>query len=181
MPASASVFLNVHDIDKSLDFYRSLGFRVTGAWKDDAGKTAWAELTLQGADLGLGHIASNDEKEFRDWVSTPLGAGVIVYFSLGNVDRIWERIRGKGYTVEMPLTDRPYGRMFTLNDPDGYVVSFIREPTTRKRPAAKKAGVKKAGAKKAAARKAPKKAAAKKSARTGAKKSAKRATKKTRR
>ena len=144
MPASCSVFLNVQDIERSLSFYESLGFRVAKRWKDDSGKTAWADLGYQGADLGLGHIPSNDDPAFRAWVGTPLGAGVIVYFTVPNVDKAWEKAQAAKATVEMPLTDRPYGRMFTLNDPDGYTISFVTEP--KKRP------VKKAAAKRQAAR-----------------------------
>lgn len=163
MPASCSVFLNVTDIQRSLDFYRGLGFRVVKAWKDDEGEVAWADLNLLGADLGLGHIPSNDDASFREWVSTPLGAGVIVYFSVSNAQRHWERAQQAGATVEMPLTQRPYGKMFTLNDPDGYTVSFIEEPKpARKKPQPRsgaKTRQKKAGAKKAA--KSPKRAAKK--------------------
>lgn len=175
MPATSSVFLNVHDIEKSLAFYRSLGFRVAKTYKDDSGKVAWADLTLQGADLGLGHIASNDDPSYREWVSTPLGAGVLVYFTVPNVDRYHKLAKESGATIEFPLTERPYGRMFTINDPDGYSVSFVTEPRRAPAKSAKKAkgarpagkGAKKAkGAKAKASKKAkPAKGAAKKARR----------------
>lgn len=165
MPATSSVFLNVSSIEKSLEFYRNIGFRVAKSYKDDNGKVAWADLSLQGADLGLGHIASNDEPSFRQWVGTPLGAGVIIYFNVPNVDRYFKLAKDARATIEMPLTDRPYGRMFTLNDPDGYTITFIREPPASRKKAAKKAGAKKAPAK-------AKRVAAKKSAKKTAKRKA---------
>jgi uncharacterized glyoxalase superfamily protein PhnB len=168
MPASTSVFLNVRDIEKSLEFYRRLGFRVKNAWKDEeTGQTGYADLDLQGAELSLGHIPSNDDPEFQAWVGTPLGAGVVVYLTVPNVDRHWKVAQEMGATIEMPIKDRPYGRMFTLNDPDGYTLSFITEPrraAPRKKAAARKAAPKKAS-RKAAPKKAARKAAPKKAAR----------------
>lgn len=162
MAATSSVFLNVKDIQKSLAFYKALGFRVAKEWKDEeTGKVAYADLSLQGADFGIGDVASNDDPEFQKWVSTPLGAGVMVNFTVGNVDRFYENAQKSGATVEMPITDRPYGRMFIVNDPDGYTISFMTEP--KKRAVAKKA-VKKVAkkAKKAVAKASAKKAPAKK-------------------
>lgn len=159
MPASSSVFLNVANIEKSLEFYRNVGFRVAKSYQDDKGKVAWADLTLQGADLGLGHIASNDDPAYRAWVGTPLGAGVIVYFTVSNVDRYYKLAQAARATIEMPIMDRPYGRMFTLNDPDGYTISFITEakaPKKAKRAKAKTA--KRAPAKAKNAKRAPVKA-----------------------
>ncbi|HVM45147.1 MAG TPA: VOC family protein, partial [Candidatus Thermoplasmatota archaeon] len=122
----------------------------------------------QGAEFGLGHIPSNDDPGFRQWVGTPLGAGVIVYFTVPNVDRYYKLAKDARATIEMELTDRPYGRMFTLNDPDGYTISFIQESG---KPRAKKA----APARRGAAKRTPARGA-KRTARP-AKKSARRARK----
>lgn len=124
--ASASVFLNVHDIERSLAFYEALGFRTT-ARHGAGGVTGWADLELDGADLGLGNIASSDDPAFRAWVGTPLGAGVVVYFTVPDVDAIHDRAVKAGAAIEVPLQDRSYGRTFMLNDPDGYTVSFLTE------------------------------------------------------
>lgn len=140
MPVTSSVFLNVANIEKSLEFYRNIGFRVARTYKNDDGKVAWADLSLQGAEFGLGHIPSNDDPAFRNWVGTPLGAGVIVYFTVPHVDRYYKLAQDVRATIEMPMTDRPYGRMFTLNDPDGYTISFIEE--VKKTPAKARAKAK---------------------------------------
>lgn len=138
MPVTSSVFLNVSNIDKSLEFYRNVGFRVARTYKNDEGQVAWADLALQGAEFGLGHIPSNDDPAFRQWVGTPLGAGVIVYFTVPNVERYYKLAKDARATIEMEMTDRPYGRMFTLNDPDGYTISFIQEKAPARKSAAKK-------------------------------------------
>lgn len=181
MTASMSVFLNVQDIEKSLAFYRALGFRVDQEWRDDQGRVAWAELSLDGAELGLGSIGSNDEPGFRSWVSTPLGAGVIVTLTVDDVDRFHRLAQKADAVIEMPPTDRPYGRMMTLNDPDGYTVSFYNVPAKKaaKRPAGKSSRKAAKSTRKAPgkAAKATSKKAGRKAAKTPAKKAKKAARK----
>jgi predicted enzyme related to lactoylglutathione lyase len=137
MAGSCSVFLNVRDIDRSLKFYEQLGFKVAKTYEDE-GATAYADLEMNGAEVSLGHIPKNDDPEFVSWVSTPLGAGVIVYISVRDVDGVYVKAQEAGWTIEHAPEDRSYGRVFLANDPDGYVLAFIEEPTspTRGRPAA---------------------------------------------
>ena len=144
--ASTSAFLNVQNIDASLAFYKALGFKVTYRGKTDDGKLGWCDLDMDGAGLGLGSIPSNMEDEYQAWVSTPLGAGVVVYVTVDDVDRVYAKAQKVNAKIEIPLQDRSYGRVFTLNDPDGYTVSFITEekPRPRRRAKAKKAVAKRA-------------------------------------
>jgi catechol 2,3-dioxygenase-like lactoylglutathione lyase family enzyme len=135
MAASCSVFLNVRDIGKSVEFYQALGFRVDAETPGDDGRLAYVDLSYQGAELGLGSIASNDDAEYRRWVEGELGGGVIVYYSVPDVDEVYQRAQGMRATIEAPLRDRSYGRAFNLNDPDGYVICFITEPRKRRRTA----------------------------------------------
>ena len=146
MANSTSVFLNVHNIDKALEFYKLLGFKITSATKGDEGRVACADLALDGAEVGLGAIPTNDDPGFRAWVGTPLGAGVVVYFSVRDVDPLFAKAKKAGAVVEQAPQDRSYGRVFTINDPDGYVLSFIDEKRAKKSPARK-------ASKKSAARK----------------------------
>lgn len=148
MAASCSVFLNVQDIERSMRFYEGLGFRVDKVYRDGTtGAARYADLSFQGAELGLGHIPVSDDPEFRSWVSTPLGAGVVIYYTVPDVDAVFARAKAQGALIEYEPQDRSYGRVFGLNDPDGYVVSFLREPPAARK-AAKKAtkAVKKAAA-----------------------------------
>jgi len=164
MASRTSVFLNVADIERSLAFYKALGFKVVSSTKMDDGRVAYADLEMDGAELGLGSIASNDDPEYRAWVGTPLGAGVVLYLTVPSTDRVFEKARKAGAVVEMEPRDRPYGRVATVNDPDGYVLTFHQEPAKprkaarRKAPAAGKArtakSTRKAKAKRAKARRA---------------------------
>ena len=151
--AATSVFLNVHDLDKALEFYRALGFKTKKEWKGDAGRVDYLDLDLQGADIGLGRIGANDDPGFRAWVGTPLGAGVMVYVDVPDVDKVWQRALDARLEVERSLRDSSYGRSFLLNDPDGYVIS-VTGPTkapraSRRTPAPKASSKRAAGRKKA--------------------------------
>lgn len=190
MPVSCSVFLNVKDINRSLEFYRALGFRVTNTYKDEeSGAIGYADLAIQGAEISIGSIESNDDPEFRQWVSTTLGAGVIVTFEVPNVERYHKLAVSAKADIEHPPVERPYGISMMLNDPDGYSINFMQAPRksraspkkSAKKAATKKAASKKAGAKKAGAKKSAKKAARKAAPRSGrkAKGAAKKAAKKT--
>ncbi|MBI4393824.1 MAG: VOC family protein [Euryarchaeota archaeon] len=128
MSSKTSVFLNVIDIDRSIRFYEGLGFTTVKKHPSRNGKyTAYADLELDGAELSLGHIPSNDERSFREWVATPLGAGVVVYFSVPDAEKHHHLAKKIGATIEAPLEKRSYGTAFTMNDPDGYTITFLQE------------------------------------------------------
>jgi catechol 2,3-dioxygenase-like lactoylglutathione lyase family enzyme len=131
MKAEISVMLNVKDVDRSVQFYTSLGFDTRWAWKGDDGKLDYAGVGLGEAVIALGRIwkgkgSGGGYKDYQAWVKGPLGAGVIVNVELRGVDRIYARAKKAKVTIESGIRDWPYGRAFTINDPDGYVVKFLR-------------------------------------------------------
>lgn len=150
--ASTSVFLNVQNLEKSVEFYGALGFRVAREYRGRGGELRYVDLDLDGAELSLGWIGANDDPEFRRWVSGELGAGVIVYVDVPDVDALHERARRAGAVIEAPLEERSYGRAFNLNDPDGYVVCFFTEPGRAPRA---KGSARRAGARRRVARRRP--------------------------
>jgi catechol 2,3-dioxygenase-like lactoylglutathione lyase family enzyme len=129
MKAEISVMFNVKDVDRSLAFYRSLGFTARWQWKGEDGKLDYAGVGVGGAVIALGRISTGENPEYTEyqkWVSSPLGAGVIVNVELRNVERIYARAKRARATIESRLREWPYGTAFTINDPDGYVVKFLR-------------------------------------------------------
>lgn len=122
--ASLSAFLNVSDIQTSVKFYEQLGFELTDSHEHE-GELAYATLEMDGAVLELGNIHANQDPDFQAWVSGELGAGVMFYLNVEDPDTIHERAVDAGAVIEHPPEDRPYGRTFMLNDPDGYAIGFI--------------------------------------------------------
>ncbi len=130
MKAEISVMFNVHDVDRSVRFYRALGFTTRWEWKGEDGKLSYAGVGIGGAVIALGRIwtgeGGGEYRDYQKWVSTPLGAGVIVNVELRNVEGVYAKAKKARATIESRLRNWPYGKAFTINDPDGYVVKFLR-------------------------------------------------------
>lgn len=130
MKGLISVMFNVRDVERSVAFYRALGFTVRWKWEGDDGRLAYAGVGIGDAVIALGRIlrgaGGGSYRGYQKWVSTPLGAGVIVNVELRNVEAIYARARKSKATIESGLRRWPYGTAFTVNDPDGYVVKFLR-------------------------------------------------------
>jgi catechol 2,3-dioxygenase-like lactoylglutathione lyase family enzyme len=130
MKALISVMFNVRDVDRSVAFYRALGFTVRWHWKDQDGTSSYAGVGLGDAVIALGRIfrgsGGGGYREYAKWVGSNLGGGVIVNVELRNVEGVYARARKAKATIENPLRKWPYGTAFTINDPDGYVVKFLR-------------------------------------------------------
>jgi catechol 2,3-dioxygenase-like lactoylglutathione lyase family enzyme len=135
MASTSSAFLNVRNLEKSVEFYRALGFEVAEEFTDDDGNLTYVDLEYDGAELSLGQVLTDADDEYTRWVSNPeLGAGLILYFTVPDVDAAYQRARDARASIEVPLRDRSYGRAFNLNDPDGYVVCFMTEKSAAKPP-----------------------------------------------
>lgn len=129
MKAEMSVMLNVRDVERSLRFYHSLGFDTRWETKADDGRLSYAGVGIGDAVIALGRIPANPHamsKDYADWVSTPLGAGVMITVELAEVEEIYRRAEEAKAPIEAPLSERPYGTAFMVDDPDGYVVRFLR-------------------------------------------------------
>jgi catechol 2,3-dioxygenase-like lactoylglutathione lyase family enzyme len=131
MKAEISVMFNVRDVDRSVAFYTALGFDTRWEWKGDDGKLEYAGVGIGEAVIALGRIREGSDsggeyEDYGNWVSGPLGGGVIVNVELRGVERLYERAKKARAKIESRLREWPYGTAFTINDPDGYVVKFLR-------------------------------------------------------
>jgi catechol 2,3-dioxygenase-like lactoylglutathione lyase family enzyme len=131
MKAEISVMFNVKDVDRSVAFYTSLGFDVRWEWKGDDGHLDYAGVGIGEAVIALGRIPEGNStggeyEDFAGWVKGPLGGGVIVNVELRGVEKLYDRAKKAKAKIESRLRDWPYGKAFTINDPDGYVIKFLR-------------------------------------------------------
>ena len=130
MKAEMSAMFNVKDVDRSVKFYSQLGFDVRWEWKGDDGNLDYAGVGMGGAVIALGRIPKDGmqrrDDDYTKWVSTPLGAGVIVTVELRGVEKVYAKAKKVKVAIDSPLSKRPYGTAFMINDPDGYVIRFLR-------------------------------------------------------
>ncbi len=102
--------LFVDDLDRSIAFYRDLGFLFVR--RDET----FAELSWEG------HFFFLDATQPSPDMDT---AAANLRIMVADVNEHWERVQGSGARVLKPIGDRYYGlRDFTIADPDGFAVRF---------------------------------------------------------
>ena len=136
------VVLNVDNVDKSLEFYTSLGLKVA---RESEGPLSWGTVRASD-DAGLvlwnkHEVAPGQAADTRAWLAGELGKGVVVTLGVANAARMWEKAQAARVPVDHPLREQEWGgRDFTVVDPDGYVVNVSdRFPGPPPKRAAKKA------------------------------------------
>jgi lactoylglutathione lyase len=124
-PATAShrpivVEFFVGDVDRSIDFYAQLGFRVARRFED------WVLLRRGETRLGLqgdAHAVAGPHYFTPHIGRSPRGTGVEVSIQVDDVDAVYQAVLAAGLNVVKPIQDRPWrARDFRLADPDGYFV-----------------------------------------------------------
>ena len=115
------VTLHVHDIQRSVRFYRdTIGLPLHGDVLDVPGM-GWAELEVGGGlRLGL-----HEDKDGIEEGCRPPGGASGFYFAVPNVDKAIEQLRAAGVRVVDEPADKPYGRDACIEDPDGNVLALV--------------------------------------------------------
>ena len=115
-----SVSLTVKDLSKSLAWYHDvLGFTIDRKMERD-GKLQAVALTA-----GNLRISINQDDGAKGWDRIK-GEGFSLQITTEqNIDKIANRIKELGGTLESEPADTPWGsRMFRLKDPDGYKLAI---------------------------------------------------------
>ena len=111
----------VDDLERSMAFYRKLGFTFGEPWDG-----FYAIGHLDGFELHLKEAPKNPaERAFRrEHQHLDAAAGV------DGVEAYYEQCVARGVTIHLPLTATEWGtKDFYVVDPDGYVISFGGTPT----------------------------------------------------
>lgn len=110
----------VNDLEKSMTWYcEGLGFVVGERWEEGG--------TLQGVMLKAGSCAFNlSQDDFAKGRDREKGLGFRIYAeTVQDIDALAERIRAYGGKIVSGPADMPWGtRSFTVEDPDGFKISF---------------------------------------------------------
>jgi len=115
------VELFVSDVERSLAFYRSLGFEIAKRYDDwILMRRGDIKLTLQGD----AHAVEGPHYFTPHIQRTPRGTGVEISIQVSDVDAEYIRAKTAGLNIVKAIQDRPWkARDFRLADPDGY---FLR-------------------------------------------------------
>ena len=110
----------VSDIERSLEFYSSLGFVKDNEGIIDDKGSQWYSLALGDAALWLIRediVEDLDPDEER-------GNGVTIYVSVDDVDAVYEKLKPEAMIVK-DIETMWYGlRQFSVTDPDGYLLTI---------------------------------------------------------
>ena len=120
--------LSVSDINKSKDFYLSLGFSVVYERIDDK----FCFLELDGNQIMIEEVNENwnvGELEY------PFGRGINISMEVADIDKLYGFVKEKQYPVfrdmqidSYQVGDRVYhDKQFLIQDLDGYLLRFISE------------------------------------------------------
>jgi catechol 2,3-dioxygenase-like lactoylglutathione lyase family enzyme len=106
----------VDDLERSIAYYRKIGFSFGETWDG-----FYAIGQLDGLELHLKEAPRNqaERRHRRDNEHLDASAGV------DGIEAFYEQCIANGAAILKPLTPTPWGtKDFYIEDPDGYIVSF---------------------------------------------------------
>ena len=108
-----TITLQVADLGRSLLFYTNfLGLE-------------FSERSQKSASALVGGVRLLLHEDFDPSLKGERrGAGIGIHFSVKDVDALHRELQKRGLMVDLPET-HPWGREFSLKDPDGYEIEFI--------------------------------------------------------
>ena len=118
--------LSVSDINKSKEFYLSLGFSIIYERVDDR----FCFLELDGNQLMIEEVNDNwnvGELEY------PFGRGINISMEVSDIDKLYDFVKEKQYPIfrEMQIDSYQVGdkvyhdKQFLIQDLDGYLLRFV--------------------------------------------------------
>ena len=113
--------LDVKDVDASIAFYKKLGCEVNVTMPGPDGKTMFAI-----ADLSpMVHFGLNLNKDLS---SRGSGVTFMVYVPDDqDIDAYYEKVKSQGIKIVDEIKTEYWGdRLFTIHDPDGYVLQPVK-------------------------------------------------------
>ena len=122
--------IKVRDMQRSLDFYiKSLGFMTMDKLVRKNGKIAHASIGIESPVLTLSPIDSVRTPQFKkELKENKLGVGVRFHFGMTGarkLDDYFIELKRKGIRIiNEPKTEFWGERIFTVEDPDGYTLTF---------------------------------------------------------
>src|SRR5690242_12510059 len=110
-------FLGVHNVELTVIWYQSLGFRCTGSnryWEPQAAELTWAQLEWENAAFMLFPFPSEKNNPVKD-------AGL--YFRVASLNDLIERLKHQAKIIE--INEEPSGKKeVVFEDLNGFRITF---------------------------------------------------------
>lgn len=118
--------LTVDNLQRSLDFFRGLGFTIEERWEENG---VLLGAMVRAGDTRLG-LSQDDGKKGQDRVK---GVGIRLYIEADdNIDEVAARARRAGLVLMTEPHDTEWGaRAFDVKEPSGFVLTIASPPTNR--------------------------------------------------
>ncbi len=112
-----SILFYSNDLDKTLSFYKQLGFEAI---------LSEGTVRVKLGDFRLAFVDENQTPIKKESGAAPKGLGVFTYIELEDVDKYFASLKEKGINTSSEPRDWPWGkREFAIKDPDGYKLIFF--------------------------------------------------------
>lgn len=122
--------LDVTNLNNSLKFYRTCGFKVEYERKEDK----FVFLSLGDIQFMLQELVLDNKWETGK-LEYPFGRGINFQLEVDDVDNIYESLKDNGYKIMVEMEENWYrqddkllgSKEFLVQDPDGYLFRFSED------------------------------------------------------
>ncbi|HLG02262.1 MAG TPA: VOC family protein [Bacteroidia bacterium] len=120
--------LMVKNVQRSIDFYSlNFDFEVVATVPGKNEELVFALMKRDEVSLMFQTMESFAEVH-TGYVKTPVGATVLFYIDVENLEEVYERVKKNKVEIFIDLNNTFYGtREFSIKDCDGYLISFAED------------------------------------------------------
>ncbi len=116
VPRIQEILIQVSDIRRSVKFYRDgLGIPL---WS-----TGYGDDSFEGEVGSVRIVLHPDFDESMN--QAPRGAGILIHLWVPDANAYHADLRRRGIPIAEEPHDRPWGRHFSVDDPDGYRIHIL--------------------------------------------------------
>ncbi len=122
--------LSVTNLDKSLNFYKTVGFIV----EYDRPENNFAFISLGEIQFMLQQVSADDKWSIAP-LAYPFGNGINFQLEVNNLSEIYDNFKVSGYEISFDIEENWYrqdgkllgNKEFLIQDPDGYLLRFFQD------------------------------------------------------
>ena len=122
--------LTVTDLNTSLDFYKTAGFKIEYERPEDK----FAFISLGEIQFMLQEIKENSKWDLGNLVY-PFGNGINFQLEINNISKVYDSLKNAGYKIAFDIEENWYrqnskllgNKEFLIQDPDGYLLRFFED------------------------------------------------------